>query len=112
MPNFYGSVCDRVREGEEPQSAQSPPFQVVFRVHVRGMFSSAALRLAVDFVESLDSPPTARPKVDKSHTSVVDIVDKVDKEIAREALDLSPLMKEVRLNNALIVITKSHLLQC
>ena len=61
------------------------------------MFSSAALRLAVDFVESLD-PPAARPKVNKSYTSVVDIVDKVEKDIAREALDLSPLMKEVRLN--------------
>ena len=73
---------------------------------LRAMFSSAALRLAVDFVESLDSP-VARPKVDKSvgafERAVVER-GKVCKEIdhesarARDALDLSPLMKEVRFN--------------
>ena len=54
------------------------------------MFSSAALRLAVDFVERLDPPP-ARPKVAKA---VVEGGD--DPPLARDALDLSHLMKEVR----------------
>ena len=57
---------------------------------IRLMFSSAALRLAVDFVERLDPPP-ARPKVAKA---VVEGGD--DPPLARDALDLSHLMKEVR----------------
>ena len=104
MLNFYGSVCDRVRKGEEPPlCAQSPPFR---RVEVGAMFSSAALKLAVDFVESLDPPPP-RPKVDKAAgagTFVRAVVEdgKVFREIchesarARDALDLTPLMEEVR----------------
>ena len=73
------------------------------------MFSSAALRLAVDFVESLDPPPPRPPKVEKATaagagmTFVRAVVEegKVLREIchesarARDALDLTPLMEEV-----------------
>ena len=78
----------------------------VLRFEVGAMFSSAALRLAVDFVESLDPPPP-RPKVDKAAgagTFVRAVVEdgKVFREIchesarARDVLDLTPSMEEVR----------------
>ena len=77
---------------------------------VRVMFSSAALRLAVDFVESLDPPPAtaARPKViDKAAAAGAferGILEdgKIGHESARARdapLDLSPLMREVGSNN-------------
>ena len=75
---------------------------------VRVMFSSAALRLAVDFVESLDPPPAtaARPKViDKAAAAGAferGILEdgKIGHESARARdapLDPSPLMREVRI---------------
>ena len=72
-------------------------------IEVCAMFSSAALRLAVDFVESLDPPPP-RPKVDKAAGAgtFVRAVVEDGREIchesarARDALDLTPLMEEVR----------------
>ena len=55
------------------------------------MFSSAALRLAVDFVDSLEPPPAvARP-----NEKAAGIVDD-QTPLLRDALKLTPLMKEVR----------------